>query len=29
MKKNFYDIVYIDAGHGYSDLAIDIHCSFD
>jgi predicted O-methyltransferase YrrM len=29
MKKNFYDIVYIDAGHGYSDLTIDIHCSFD
>lgn len=29
MKKNFYDIIYIDAGHGYSDLTIDIHCSFD
>ena len=28
-RKNFYDVVYIDAGHGYSDLAIDIHCSFD
>jgi len=28
MKKNFYDIIYIDAGHGYSDLTIDIHCSF-
>jgi len=29
MKKNFYDIIYIDAGHGYSDLTIDIYCSFD
>ena len=29
MKKNFYDIIYIDAGHGYSDFTIDIHCSFD
>ena len=29
MKKNFYDIVYIDAGHGYSDVTIDIYCSFD
>ena len=29
MKKNFYDIVYIDAGHGYSDFTIDVHCSFD
>jgi predicted O-methyltransferase YrrM len=29
MKKNFYDIIYIDAGHGYSDVTIDIHCSFD
>ena len=29
MKKNFYDITYIDAGHGYSDLIIDIYCSFD
>jgi predicted O-methyltransferase YrrM len=29
MKKNFYDIIYVDAGHGYSDFTIDIHCSFD
>ncbi len=29
MKKNFYDIVYIDAGHGYSDFTIDVYCSFD
>jgi predicted O-methyltransferase YrrM len=29
MKKNFYDITYIDAGHGYTDLIIDIYCSFD
>jgi len=29
MKKSFYDIIYIDAGHGYSDLTIDIYCSFD
>jgi predicted O-methyltransferase YrrM len=29
MKKNFYDIVFIDAGHGYSDFTIDIYCSFD
>jgi predicted O-methyltransferase YrrM len=29
MKKNFYDIIYIDAGHGYSDFTIDIYCSFD
>jgi hypothetical protein len=29
MKKIFYDITYIDAGHGYTDFIIDIYCSFD
>ena len=27
--ENFYLQIYIDAGHGYSDLTIDIYCSFD
>jgi len=28
-KKNFYDICYIDAGHGYIDVLIDLLLAFD
>ena len=28
-KKNFYDICYVDAGHGFIDATVDLLLSFD